>query len=120
MTRFEGMSISPMTAHVMIKDNGALLVDVRSEKEYNAHHAEGAVNIPYEVIAKGIDALLPSKARQIVLYSNFAGRSLQSAEKLVDMGFKCVCRMTTLREANMIKDVNNVVVNNASVAQQAV
>lgn len=118
MTQYEGMSISPMTAHVMISDNGALLVDVRTEKEFNANHVQGAVNIPYEVIEKGIAGLLPAKSRQIILYSSFGGRSMQAAEKLIDMGFACVCRMSNIREAAEIKDVNKVITTN-DVAQTA-
>ncbi len=93
----KGVVIDPATAQGVI-ENGGLLVDVRSAEEHAVNGAERSVNIPYDIIALGIEGVLPSKARQLVLYNNADVRSTKAAEKLIEMGFACVCKLPNILE----------------------
>ena len=64
-----------------------VLVDVRTQEEFNEGHIPGAVCIPNETIDGGEISLLPSKTQMILVYCRSGNRSLQAAQKLADMGY---------------------------------
>jgi phage shock protein E len=66
---------------------GALLVDVRTQAEYNAGHLPGALLIPYTQIADSIGAIAPDKNRVIVLYCRSGRRSGIAEQTLIDLGY---------------------------------
>ena len=94
----QGILIDSMTANNVV-ELGGVLVDVRSAEEHAVNGVKRSVNIPYDIIAMGIEKVLPSKARQIVLYSNAGVRSTKAAQKLAEMGYACVCKLPDLVEA---------------------
>ena len=55
------------TDSINAKSN-ALLIDVRTKKEFSKGHIKGAINIPFHVIAKEIDDVATSRDQSIVLY----------------------------------------------------
>ena len=65
--------------------NGALIVDVRTPKEFRQKHIKGAVNLPIEEIMKG-NIFLP-KDREIVVYCRSGSRSSVSAKVLTQKGW---------------------------------
>ena len=65
--------------------NGALIVDVRTPKEFNEKHILGAVNLPIQEIMKG-HINLP-KDKEIVLYCRTGSRSATSAKVLTEKGW---------------------------------
>lgn len=72
---------------------GALLVDVRTPEEYEEKHIGGAVNIPNETISDTPPAGLPDKDAKLIVYCRTGVRSLQAADKLVEMGYTDVYDM---------------------------
>lgn len=64
---------------------GALIVDVRTNKEFQSKHIKGAINLPVEVIMKG-HIKLP-KDREIVVYCRSGSRSKISAKILRAKGW---------------------------------
>lgn len=70
-----------------IINQGALLVDVRSDKEFNAGHLEGAVLIPHTEIEERVAEFGESKERSIVVYCKVGGRAGKAKRMLEALGF---------------------------------
>lgn len=66
---------------------GAILVDVRSNQEYNEGHIQGAINIPEYEITKRVEKEIPKKNQQVVLYCQYGGRSKNSMNTMRKMGY---------------------------------
>lgn len=67
--------------------NGALLVDVRTEAEFQAGHLEGALLIPFDETAQRISEYGTDKDRQIVLYCRSGNRAGKAEKTLRDLGY---------------------------------
>ncbi|WP_114790920.1 rhodanese-like domain-containing protein [Niabella yanshanensis] len=67
---------------------GALILDVRTEKEYAAGHINGAANISLGTIRKRYKELDPQKA--YITYCSHGLRSVKAANLLRERGFKQV------------------------------
>ena len=68
---------------------GGQLVDVRSPGEYQAHHLEGALNIPLGSLQARASEL-GDPAEPLVVYCASGQRSARAAGALRSMGFKQV------------------------------
>lgn len=69
---------------------GAILVDVRSNQEYNEGHIQGAINIPEYEIIKRVEKEIPKKNQQVVLYCQYGGRSKNAMKMMQKMGYNNV------------------------------
>lgn len=85
--------ISGQEAKVQVINNSALLIDVRSEEEYNEEHLSGAISLPLEDIEKDADKKIPSKDKIVVVYCNSGVRSKEAKTKLEKLGYKTVYNM---------------------------
>jgi len=81
------IDISVKKAHEMLESNPEeiILLDVRTEGEYNAEYIPGAINIPLSDLEKRIAELDSSKA--IIVYCQSGGRSRTAGEILAQRGF---------------------------------
>ena len=79
--------LSPEEAKARMDENPDLiLLDVRTQEEYDEEHIPGAVCLPNEMIAA--DMPFPfSKDAEILVYCRSGRRSAEAAKKLRDMGF---------------------------------
>ncbi len=68
-------------------------VDVREDHEYAADRAAGARHIGRGVLERDIEALIPDKDAEIVLYCGGGFRSALAAESLQKMGYSNVASM---------------------------
>ena len=75
------------------KSEGATLVDVREDREWEAGHARGAVHIGKGVIERDIEKQIPDKNAEIILYCGGGYRSALAAKSLGDMGYRNVLSM---------------------------
>jgi phage shock protein E len=66
---------------------GALVIDVRTAEEFAAGHLEGALNIPYDVIATKLDTIGPDKQRSVVVYCRSGRRSGIAQQTLKSHGY---------------------------------
>ena len=63
-------------------------MDVRTEDEYGAEHAAGAVLLPLEDIEDAdLDSILPNKDAPVLLYCRTGRRSALAAAQLFDQGY---------------------------------
>ncbi len=64
-----------------------LILDVRTQEEYDAGHIPGAVLLPNETIGSEAPAILPDKGAEILIYCRSGRRSAEAANKLVALGY---------------------------------
>lgn len=76
-----------------IEARNVILVDVRTQEEYNEKHIDGAILIPNETITDTQPAELPDKDADILVYCRSGKRSSEAAKKLADMGYTNVYNM---------------------------
>lgn len=65
--------------------NGAVIVDVRTPKEYQSGHVQGAINIPIETLSKSLQRV--PKNKTIVVYCASGNRSGAAAGLLRQKGW---------------------------------
>lgn len=68
-------------------DQGALIIDARTAKEYADGHIKGAINIPFDVAVSQFNALEVRKDRDIVLYCRSGNRSGKALKSLKAAGY---------------------------------
>lgn len=93
------VSISQEEAkEVMDSDPNCLILDVRTQEEYDEKHIPGAILIPdYEIADKGAQ-LSQSKDQCILVYCRSGRRSKNASEQLAEMGY------TNVKEFGGIND----------------
>ncbi len=64
-----------------------IVLDVRTQDEYDAGHIEGAALLPNETIADTQPDLLPDLDAEILIYCRSGNRSAQAALKLIAIGY---------------------------------
>ena len=68
-------------------ENGALLVDVRTKKEFEEGHIKGAINVPYDETNNLITAIGFDKSRPVVVYCRSGNRSGKAKTELDKRGY---------------------------------
>jgi len=66
---------------------GTVLVDVRSQAEFDSGHLEGAVLLPLDRLLADIERLIPDRATPLVLYCRSGARSGRACAVLAQMGY---------------------------------
>lgn len=65
---------------------GAFLLDVRTEEEYDAGHIPGSINIPLHRI-QNIESIIPDKRAPLFVYCLSGARSRQAVSYLSASGY---------------------------------
>lgn len=74
-------------AEMMQKDDGHLIVDVRTREEYARSHIPGAICLPNEEIGNTQPEALPDLNQTLLVYCRSGRRSKEAAQKLFDIGY---------------------------------
>jgi rhodanese-related sulfurtransferase len=69
------------------------VIDVREESEWAAGHARGASHLGKGIIERDIEARVPDRNAEIILYCGGGFRSALSADVLQKMGYRNVASM---------------------------
>ena len=72
---------------IMDTREGYIILDVRTQAEYDEKHIPGALPIPNTEIASRAEKELPDKGQLILVYCRSGNRSKQAAEILVELGY---------------------------------
>ncbi len=64
-----------------------IILDVRTQDEYNQGHIPGAICVPNESIGTEPPEELPDKEQLILVYCRSGSRSAAAAQKLADLGY---------------------------------
>lgn len=80
--------VSPEEAAAMMEEESDyIILDVRTQEEYETAHIPGAICIPNETIGTEDIPELPDKEQLILVYCRSGNRSKQASEKLVNQGY---------------------------------
>ena len=72
---------------LMDSESGYIIIDARTQEEYDEGHIPGAILIPeYEIVDRAEDEL-PDKNQLILVYCRSGRRSKIAAEELVKLGY---------------------------------
>ena len=72
---------------IMDTTNGYILLDTRTQEEYDQSHIPGALLIPHTEIAERAEEELPDKDQVILVYCRSGNRSKQASEVLAELGY---------------------------------
>ena len=90
-TNKDNTIVSYMEAKEKIINDGAILLDVRTEDEYNESHIEGASLLPLDEIEEDkISTIVSSKDIPIIVYCKSGNRSHEALLKLQELGYSKV------------------------------
>ncbi len=80
--------ITPEEAQQMLQDQpDAILLDVRTQEEYDTQHIEGATLLTDSDIASRAADVLPDKDAVILVYCRSGRRSAASSQQLAELGY---------------------------------
>ena len=83
---------------IMDNEEGYIILDVRTQEEYDQGHIPGAIVISHEEIAEKAEEVLTDKDQLILVYCRSGRRSKIAAEALAELGY------TNIREFGGIID----------------
>ena len=72
---------------LMDSESGYIIIDARTQEEYDQGHIPGAIMIPEYEIADRAEKELPNKDQLILVYCRSGRRSKIAAEELVKLGY---------------------------------
>ena len=72
---------------IMDSEEGYIVLDVRTQEEYDEGHIPGAIVISHEEIAEKAEEVLTDKEQLILVYCRSGRRSKIAAEALVELGY---------------------------------
>jgi rhodanese-related sulfurtransferase len=72
---------------IMDSEEGYIILDVRTQEEYDQGHIPGATQISHEEIAEKAEEVLTDKDQLILVYCRSGRRSKIAAEALVELGY---------------------------------
>jgi rhodanese-related sulfurtransferase len=72
---------------IMDRESGYIIIDARTQSEYDEGHIPGAILIPEYEIANKAGELLKDKNQLILVYCRSGRRSKIAAQALVDLGY---------------------------------
>src|SRR6267142_4214169 len=81
------------TRERMQADKSVRLIDVREDNEWEAAHAAGAEHLGKGIIERDIEAEVPDKTAELILYCGGGFRSALAADVLQEMGYTNVFSM---------------------------
>jgi Rhodanese-related sulfurtransferase len=75
---------------MMQKEKDAIILDVRTQQEYQEGHISNAINIPVQILGQQLDKLKNFKDKKILVYCRSGHRSAIASQILDRAGFKNV------------------------------
>ena len=82
------MNITAQEAkQIMDSEEGYIILDTRTQEEYDEGHIPGAIVIPHDEITDRAEEELPDKDQLLLVYCRSGRRSKLAAEALVKLGY---------------------------------
>ena len=93
------MNITAQEAkEIMDTQEGFIILDTRTQEEYDTGHIPGAIVLPYDEVLEKAEGILTDKDQLILVYCRSGRRSKLAADDLVKLGY------TNIREFGGIID----------------
>ena len=83
---------------MMENEKDYIILDVRTEQEFEEQHIPDAINVPNEMIGKDEIPELPDKEQLIMVYCRSGNRSKQASEKLVKLGYSNIVEFGGMKD----------------------
>ncbi len=83
----QAVTASQPTASATTAPSAEIVIDVRSQEEWDSGHVEQAIHIPHTEIADRIAEVTEDKNAKIVLYCAAGGRAGKAKTTLEELGF---------------------------------
>ena len=83
---YDQISVAEAKA-LMDSESGYIIIDARTQEEYDEGHIPGAILIPEYEIADRAEKEIPDKDQLILVYCRSGRRSKIAAEELVKLGY---------------------------------
>ncbi len=87
VNKTEYIRISAEEAKTIIDSEDVIILDVRTQEEFDSGHIENAVLLPVTEITDNADGVLPDKDAKILVYCRSGNRSATAARELIRMGY---------------------------------
>ena len=82
------MNITAQQAkEIMDTRQGYVILDTRTQEEYDQGHIPGAILIPYDEVTEKAESILTNKDQLILVYCRSGRRSKIAAAALVELGY---------------------------------
>jgi len=87
--------IDPKDVHELGRNgNGAVIVDVREQNEFDEAHLPGALHVPRSYLEQRIEGAVSDRSKRVILYCQSGNRSAFAAQTLKDLlGYEDVASM---------------------------
>ena len=72
---------------LMDTEDDYVILDARTQAEYDEGHIPGAILIPHDTVATAAEDALPDKDQLILVYCRSGNRSKEASQALVDLGY---------------------------------
>ena len=72
---------------IMDTQKGYIILDTRTQEEYDESHIPGAILIPYDEILEKAESVLTDKNQLLLVYCRSGRRSKLASEDLVKLGY---------------------------------
>jgi len=89
-SRADTIKITPHQAEEKMHSNDVIILDVRTQEEFDAGHIENAILIPYDEISDHVGLVLSDTSQTILIYCRTGRRSAIAATLLIEFGFTSV------------------------------
>ena len=104
-------SVAQLQKAISKSDHKPVLLDVRTQSEYNDGHIQNAINIPHDQILKEPQLVSAYKDSQVVVFCRSGFRAGKVIEMLEGLGFKEIIDidgdMLAWNEAGHTVEINN-------------
>ena len=104
-------SVAQLQKAISKSGHKPVLLDVRTQSEYNDGHIQDAINIPHDQILKEPQLVSAYKDSQVVVFCRSGVRAGKVIEMLEDLGFKEIIDidgdMLAWNEAGHSVEINN-------------
>ena len=92
-TRIKEVTVAETRDRLAVPNSGVRLIDVREDDEWRAGHAARAEHLGKGIIERDIEATVPDKSTEVILYCGGGYRSALAADVLQNMGYTNVWSM---------------------------
>ncbi len=86
--------ISPQQAAKIVESNNAVIIDVRTQGEWDAGHIPGAIHIPLSEVKDRLDEFKAYDGKTLVMQCHSGKRSAAAGEILLSAGYENVSNLT--------------------------
>ena len=109
MFNFKGLIIAMVFSVALINQAYSIMIDVRTEQEWDNGHIDGAIHIPLKNLSKDINKYTVSNNEEILLYCRSGNRSGKAKLILEELGYTDIINIGGIEDASKNLDLKIVI-----------